>query len=56
MTWFLRNAFLALVAFAVLAIIVMMAVTAEASLKPDTIPAAKAASAVTNPIDARLAS
>ena len=37
MTWFLRNAFLALVAFAVLAIIVMMAVTAEASLKPNTI-------------------
>ena len=35
----------ALVAFAVLAIIVMMAVTAEASLKPNTIPAAAAASA-----------
>ncbi|MGD0531372.1 MAG: hypothetical protein ABSA62_03575 [Methyloceanibacter sp.] len=30
MTWFLRNAFLALVAFATLAIIVMMAMTAEA--------------------------
>ena len=56
MTWFLRNAFLALVAFGVIAIIVMVAVTAEASLKPDTIPAAKAASAVTNPVDVRLAS
>jgi hypothetical protein len=56
MTRFLRNAFLALVAFAVLAIIVMMAVTAEASLKPDTIPAAKAASALTYPIEFRLAS
>jgi hypothetical protein len=44
MTRFLRNAFLALVAFAVLAIIVMMAVTADASLNPDTIPAANAAS------------
>ena len=50
MTWFLRNAFLALVAFAVLAIIVMMAVTAEASLKPNTIPAAAATSAEVNPI------
>jgi hypothetical protein len=56
MTWFLRNAFLALVAFAVLAIIVMMAVTAEASLKLYTIPAAKAASAWTNRIEFRLAS
>lgn len=55
MTWFLRNAFLALVAFAALAIIVMMAVTAEAKdLKPNTIPAAAAASAV--PIDFRFAS
>jgi hypothetical protein len=44
MTWFLRNAFLALVAFAVLAIIVMMAVTSEArDLRPNTIPAAAAA-------------
>src|SRR5713101_2588034 len=40
MTWFLRNAFLALVAFAALAIIVMMAVSAEAKdLKPSTNPA-----------------
>jgi hypothetical protein len=38
------------------AIIVMMAVTAEASLKLYTIPAAKAASALTNPIEFRLAS
>jgi hypothetical protein len=30
MTWFLRQAFLALVAFATLALIVMMAMTAEA--------------------------
>jgi hypothetical protein len=55
MPWFLRNAFLALVAFAVLAIIVMMAVTAEASLKPNTIPAAAAASAEVSPIDFGLA-
>jgi hypothetical protein len=40
MNWFLRNAFLALVAFAALAIIVMMAVSAEAKdLKPSTNPA-----------------
>ncbi|MGC2410593.1 MAG: hypothetical protein WA441_11515 [Methyloceanibacter sp.] len=40
MTWFLRNAFLALVAFAALAIIVMMAVSSEAKdLKPSTNPA-----------------
>jgi len=31
MTWFLRQAFLALVAFATLALIVMMALTAEAN-------------------------
>ncbi len=31
MTWFLRHAFLALVAFATLALIVMMALTAEAN-------------------------
>ncbi|MGA8690228.1 MAG: hypothetical protein WB662_10065 [Methyloceanibacter sp.] len=40
MTWFLRNAFLALVAFATLAIIVMMAMTAEAKeLNPNALPA-----------------
>jgi hypothetical protein len=40
MTSFLRNAFLALVAFATLAIIVMMAVTAEAKhLQPGALAA-----------------
>ena len=37
MTWILPNAFLALVAFATLAIIIMMAMTAEAKdLSPST--------------------
>jgi hypothetical protein len=37
MTWILRNAFLALVAFATLAIIIMMAMTAQAKdLTPST--------------------
>jgi hypothetical protein len=36
MTWILRNAFLALVAFATLAIMVMMAMSVEArDLRPD---------------------
>jgi hypothetical protein len=37
MTWILRNAFLALIAFATLAIIIMMAMTAQAKdLTPST--------------------
>ena len=43
MTCFLRNAFLALVAFATLAIIVMMAMTAEAAEAKDAKPAAETA-------------
>ncbi len=44
MTCFLRNAFLALVAFATLAILVMMAMTAEAAEAKDVKPAAETAS------------
>ena len=44
MTWFLRNAFLALVAFATLALIVMMAMTAEAAEAKDQKPTAETAS------------
>jgi type IV secretory pathway VirB10-like protein len=43
MTCFLRNAFLALVAFATLAIIVMMAMTAEAAEAKDAKPATETA-------------
>ncbi|MFZ0396965.1 MAG: hypothetical protein WAM06_02830, partial [Methyloceanibacter sp.] len=43
MTCFLRNAFLALVAFATLAIIVMMAMTAEAAEAKDAKPTAETA-------------
>ena len=43
MTCFLRNAFLALVAFATLAIIVMMAMTAEAAEAKEAKPAAETA-------------
>jgi hypothetical protein len=43
MTCFLRNAFLALVAFATLAIIVMMAMTAEAAESKDSKPATETA-------------
>lgn len=49
MTWFLRQAFLVLVAFAALAIIVMMAITTEAKdLKPNTV-----STEVSSPADAK---
>jgi len=43
MTWFLRQAFLALVAFATLALIIMMAITAEAKTSGSGAPVASVA-------------
>jgi len=43
MTWFLRQAFLALVAFATLALIIMMALTAEAKTSGSGAPVASVA-------------
>jgi hypothetical protein len=43
MTWFLRQAFLVLVAFATLALLVMMAMTVEAKTSRTDAPAASVA-------------